>query len=494
MANSLCFTPLASLNSFNKPGLINGNGNCAGRKIQLIKDVTFNSKSNLRVVEVKVQWRAHNVKALGLTPSIISTGGLKPADYVGCAGDSLYTADMAYASVASLLNIQLLLTSDSQMHSQICDRREEFHSLREKKKKARERLCDSLKQVAEEIDRIQEESAQYKATQSSEEYFVQASSSAKVILNDEQCLHVLGLSYNHLTSDLKACLLYFEFFPEDSEVSVKRLVRLWIAEGFLKLEGDLEEEAKNRLQDLVDRCLVLVSQRSADGRKIKTCRIHDLVHELCLREAQSQNFFFIRNDKTESVPRVGSRWISIQKSRKTGVEFQDEHWFRSLTHKLCWLIRMPTDDDNSPLRRIRSIFLFAAPSLNPPSSSIDGERNLFWPNTESVSGLIPYCCTKKILSRFQNIKKLCIRGDVYDYRVHEEDKNLRHLVDLHQLETLSIKVDWFGVNCSDLRFQRSPVYVPSAEHFPTKLNKLKLVGTRLAWADLNTLSVLTLRF
>ncbi|PHU08313.1 hypothetical protein BC332_24802 [Capsicum chinense] len=26
---------------------------------------------------------------------------------------------------------------------------------------------------------------------------------------DEQCSHVLGLSYNHSTSDLKACLLYF---------------------------------------------------------------------------------------------------------------------------------------------------------------------------------------------------------------------------------------------------------------------------------------------
>ncbi|KAK4727742.1 hypothetical protein R3W88_032659 [Solanum pinnatisectum] len=40
---------------------------------------------------------------------------------------------MAYASVASLLNtVQLLLTSDSQMCSQICDRREEFHALREK--------------------------------------------------------------------------------------------------------------------------------------------------------------------------------------------------------------------------------------------------------------------------------------------------------------------------------------------------------------------------
>ncbi|XP_055802628.1 putative late blight resistance protein homolog R1B-16 [Solanum dulcamara] len=398
---------------------------------------------------------------------------------------------------------------------------------------------------------------------------------------DEQCLRVLGLSYNYLPNDLKACLLYLGIFPGDREISVKRLVRLWIAEGFLKLERDLEEEAENCLQDLVDRCLVLVSQRSADGRKIKTCRIHDLVHELCLREAQSQNFLFIRNDKTESVPHVGFRWISIQKRRQTGVDIQDEHWFRSLTHKHRWLIRTPTNDDNSLLRRIRSIFLFAAPSLSnnsnlelghlnlirvldlssmyfssfplqilclfllrylsfsthisfgiprgirkllnlqtfivrgpvssfikfpeliwetkqlrhlklrnfylpdPPSSSIDGESNLVWSNIQSVSGLIPYCCTKKVLSRFKNIKKLCIRGHVYDYRVHEEDMDFRDLIDLHQLETLSIKVDRYQVSHWSSRFHKSPVYVPSAIHFPTKLKKLKLVGTRLPWEDLN---------
>ncbi|KAK4343317.1 hypothetical protein RND71_036411 [Anisodus tanguticus] len=32
---------------------------------------------------------------------------------------------------------------------------------------------------------------------------------------DEQCSRVLGLSYNHLTSDLKSCLLYFGIFQED---------------------------------------------------------------------------------------------------------------------------------------------------------------------------------------------------------------------------------------------------------------------------------------
>ncbi|KAM3383159.1 hypothetical protein P3S68_008734 [Capsicum galapagoense] len=70
---------------------------------------------------------------------------------------------------------------------------------------------------------------------------------------DERCSRVLGLSYNHLTSDLKACLLHFGIFPEDSEIPVKNLMGSWMAEGFLKLENDLEGEAEKCLQELVDR-------------------------------------------------------------------------------------------------------------------------------------------------------------------------------------------------------------------------------------------------
>ncbi|PHT46999.1 hypothetical protein T459_35639 [Capsicum annuum] len=72
---------------------------------------------------------------------------------------------------------------------------------------------------------------------------------------DEQCSHVLGLSYNHLTSDLKTCLLHFGIFLEDSEIPAKNLMRSWMAEGFLKLGNDLEGEAEKCLQELVDRCL-----------------------------------------------------------------------------------------------------------------------------------------------------------------------------------------------------------------------------------------------
>ncbi|MCD7468349.1 hypothetical protein HAX54_006426 [Datura stramonium] len=152
--------------------------------------------------------------------------------YLPLKGHHWNTTDMAYASVASLLNtIQLLLTPNSQMHSQICDRREEFYAF---VKKDNRKIGEVAKDVKSFVTKDP----------------------------DEQCLHVLGLSYNHLTSDLKACLCIWNFFLKHSEVSVKRLVRLWIAEGFLKFEKDLEGVAEKCLQDLIDRCLVLVSNKS----------------------------------------------------------------------------------------------------------------------------------------------------------------------------------------------------------------------------------------
>ncbi|KAL0327026.1 UNVERIFIED_CONTAM: putative disease resistance RPP13-like protein 3 [Sesamum angustifolium] len=44
----------------------------------------------------------------------------------------------------------------------------------------------------------------------------------------------IALSYNHLPYHLKACFIYFGMFPEDYEIPVWKLVRLWIAEGFIQ--------------------------------------------------------------------------------------------------------------------------------------------------------------------------------------------------------------------------------------------------------------------
>ncbi|KAK9063793.1 hypothetical protein SSX86_017665 [Deinandra increscens subsp. villosa] len=113
-----------------------------------------------------------------------------------------------------------------------------------------------------------------------------------VAMEPEQCMDVLALSYNHLPYDLKACFLYFGVFPEDFEIPVWKLIHIWVDEGFIQRVGDAsaEEMAEENLQDLVDRNLVLVEKRRANGG-IKTCRIHDMLHDMCVKQAEEENFF-----------------------------------------------------------------------------------------------------------------------------------------------------------------------------------------------------------
>ncbi|MCD7458530.1 hypothetical protein HAX54_038501 [Datura stramonium] len=153
---------------------------------------------------------------------------------------------------------------------------------------------------------------------------VAQSVSSLVNLDDYQrCSGVLALSYNHLPSHLKSCFLYFGVFPKASEISVKRLIRLWVAEGLLALKGleEYEKLAGNILHDLIDKSLVAVSKRSLD-RKIKTCRIHDLLHDLCLREAERESILYIANLPISETERhisfcpQGRRWVSVVQSKR----------------------------------------------------------------------------------------------------------------------------------------------------------------------------------
>ncbi|KAL8491639.1 hypothetical protein ACS0TY_023293 [Phlomoides rotata] len=103
---------------------------------------------------------------------------------------------------------------------------------------------------------------------------------------------ILSLSYNHLPHHLRPCFLDMGGFPEDYEIRVSELVKLWVAEGFLRRKNEcksLEEEAEEYLEDLVKRSLIFVSKRKCNG-KIKSCTVHDLVRDMCTRIAQEEKF------------------------------------------------------------------------------------------------------------------------------------------------------------------------------------------------------------
>ncbi|CAA3022791.1 late blight resistance homolog R1B-17 [Olea europaea subsp. europaea] len=103
----------------------------------------------------------------------------------------------------------------------------------------------------------------------------------------------IALSFNNLPHHLRACFLYFGMFPEDFQIPMSKLVRLWIAEGLIEKEEhnlNLEDIAEEYLEDLVNRNLVMVGKRRSDG-KVKICHVHDMIHDFCKEEAAKQNFF-----------------------------------------------------------------------------------------------------------------------------------------------------------------------------------------------------------
>ncbi|XP_031122062.1 putative late blight resistance protein homolog R1B-14 [Ipomoea triloba] len=147
------------------------------------------------------------------------------------------------------------------------------------------------------------------------------------------------LRYNQLAQHLKICFLYFGVFPKRSVIQVKQLIRLWIAEGFLSplRHGRLENQAYKQLLQLIDRNLVLIDKRSFDGR-IKTCKMHSVLHSFCVREAQKESFFCALN--TQQLPR-GSFSMFANSCR----------WLSFYTHKFDYYVLFRT---NNP----RSIFFF----------------------------------------------------------------------------------------------------------------------------------------
>ncbi|XP_042054919.1 putative late blight resistance protein homolog R1B-16 [Salvia splendens] len=120
------------------------------------------------------------------------------------------------------------------------------------------------------------------------------SSSVVNSADDDFCLKILKLSYSYLPMYLKPCFLYMGVFDEDHTVHVSTLVKLWVSEGFLRPQSgkSLETSAKGYLYELVDRNLILVHELGCTGN-IKYCKVHDLLRDLCCREAEKEGFYYV---------------------------------------------------------------------------------------------------------------------------------------------------------------------------------------------------------
>ncbi|GMN23556.1 hypothetical protein TIFTF001_049094, partial [Ficus carica] len=121
---------------------------------------------------------------------------------------------------------------------------------------------------------------------------------------------ILALSFHDLPYYLKMCFLYFSIFDVDSLIPYEKLLKLWIAEGFVQAVGGktLEEVAEEYLNELIRRNLVQACEGFYGLEKF--CRLHDSMHDITRQKADELSFCWIRNDSNSGF-RGKSRRLSI---------------------------------------------------------------------------------------------------------------------------------------------------------------------------------------
>ncbi|KAM1146992.1 hypothetical protein ACFX19_039454 [Malus domestica] len=126
---------------------------------------------------------------------------------------------------------------------------------------------------------------------------------------------ILLLSFNNLPNRLKPCFLYCGLFPEDYLIKRNRLIRLWIAEGFVEpIDGvTLEEVAEGYLVELIVRSMLQVEKNEARG--LGACKMHDLVRELALSTSKKEKFGATYVGR-EIVDKAEIRRLSIQTTER----------------------------------------------------------------------------------------------------------------------------------------------------------------------------------
>ncbi|XP_031250358.1 putative disease resistance protein RGA3 [Pistacia vera] len=95
-------------------------------------------------------------------------------------------------------------------------------------------------------------------------------------------LSPLMLSYNDLPSSIRKCFSYCAIFPKDQRIGKDKLIKLWMAQGYLGLEKDtkLETIGEEYFHHLATRSFFQEFSKYEDV--IYICKMHDIVHDFAL--------------------------------------------------------------------------------------------------------------------------------------------------------------------------------------------------------------------
>ncbi|KAM2820176.1 hypothetical protein PS2_038506 [Malus domestica] len=260
---------------------------------------------------------------------------------------------------------------------------------------------------------------------------------------------ILLLSFNNLPNRLKPCFLYCALFPEDYLIKRKRLIRLWIAEGFVEpIDGVTPEEvAEGYLVELIVRSMLQV-ENGAGG--LRACKMHDLVRELALSISKKEKFGATCVGR-EIVDKAEIRRMSIQISEReinscTGMSELRSFLVFGALKKLpsgFKLLRV-LDLEGAPIDRFPDelVYLFDLRYLNLKGTlieelpeSIGRLRNLQTLNIrDSKIKALPKAISK--LANLRHLTMYCYTGDSAGFRFIDGTKVASDLSKLQKLQVL----------------------------------------------------------
>ena len=100
--------------------------------------------------------------------------------------------------------------------------------------------------------------------------------------SENSILPALRLSYHHLPPHLKQCFAYCCVFPKDCYLEMDKLIKLWMANGFIPFKGssELHDVGLDIFNELVWRSFFQDVREVYPGSIM--CRMHDLMHDLAM--------------------------------------------------------------------------------------------------------------------------------------------------------------------------------------------------------------------
>ncbi|WJX30555.1 hypothetical protein P8452_19080 [Trifolium repens] len=218
---------------------------------------------------------------------------------------------------------------------------------------------------------------------------------------------------------------------QDCVINHRRLIRQWIAEGFVKLEERRtpEQVAEEYLSELIQRSLVQVSNVGFEG-KVQTCQVHDLLREVMIRKMKDLSFCQCVHEDGESIAVGKTRRLSIALSPNNVLRSTNNSHFRaihvfgnggSLEHFICMLCSQS---------RILKLLDMQGTSLNHIPKNLGNLFHLRYINLRNTKvKTLP-----KSVGELQNLETLDLRETLVHALPSEINKlrKLQHLLAFHR--------------------------------------------------------------